>query len=305
MSAPGGPRGEYRSAEGGPVTPVDWLGRLLAARLPDGARTWLAQGVELCGAGAADRDLYLLMSAVSRHVGKDPLALTAAELAAASASRPGWDPRDWTLDQAVRVYLLCASTADGAQCSARLDRLCSAADVGELVAYYRGLPLYPDPPRYVLRAAEGVRSNMRVVFEAVAHRNPYPAEEFAEAAWNQLVLKALFVGSPLAPIVGLDRRRNPTLALMLRDYAHERWAASRSVSPELWRCVGPFAAGAVLEDFARLFERGSAVERDAAALALGEATDPEAARLLQLHVPARRGADDASAAWERLAAAGR
>ena len=64
---------------------------------------------------------------------------------------------------------------------------------------------------------------------------------------------------------------------MLCDYAHERWAASRPVSPELWRCVGPFAAGAVLDDFARLFERGTADERQAAALALREATDPERA----------------------------
>ncbi|MBK7472055.1 MAG: EboA domain-containing protein [Betaproteobacteria bacterium] len=233
-----------------------------------------------------------------------PAAPTDTELQAAAATRPGWNPSDWTLDQAARSYLICASTSDGAQTSQRLDRLCSAADVGELVAFYRGLPLYPDQPRYVLRAAEGVRSNMRVVFEAVAHRNPYPAEQFAEAAWNQLVLKALFVGSQLAPIVGLDARRNATLARMLCDYAHERWAASRPVSPELWRCVGPFAAGPVLEDFARLFERGTADEQLAAALALREATDPEAARLSVLHAPAARDGCDLNQLWERLAAAG-
>ena len=250
------------------MTPLELLGQWLAARLPASAATWLSSGIERCRNGIADRDLYLLLSLVSRHVGKLPLALAEDELEVASASRPGWDPRDWTLDQAVRIYLLGASTSDGARLSERLDRLCGAADIGELVAYYRGLPLYPDPPRYALRAAEGVRSNMRVVFEAVAHRNPYPAEQFAEAAWNQLVLKALFVGSPLAPVAGLDRRRNPTLARMLRDYAHERWAASRPVSPELWRCVGPFASGPVLEDFVRLFERGTADERQAAALAL-------------------------------------
>ncbi len=285
------------------MTPLELLGRMLAARLPESARAWLANGIDRCNAGIADRDLYLLMSAVSRHVGKGPLALVDAELAAVSVSRPGWDPRDWTLDQAVRVYLLCASTSDGAQMSQRLDRLCSAADLGELVAYYRGLPLYPDQPRHALRAAEGVRSNMRVVFEAVAHRNPYPSEQFNEAAWNQLVLKALFVGSPLSPIVGLDKRRNPTLARMLCDYAHERWAASRPVSPELWRCVGPFAAGPVLEDFARLFERGTADERQAAVLALREAADPGAARLLEFHAPVTLDGRDGSLAWEQLTAA--
>ena len=285
------------------MTPVELLRDWLSARLPATAQAWLANGIERCRAGG-DRDLYLLMSSVPRHVGKEALGLDDAGLAAAAASRAGWDPRDWTLDQAARVYLLCASSADGAQCSARLDRLCTAADVGELVAYYRGLPLYPDPPRYALRAAEGVRSNMRVVFEAVAHRNPYPSEQFTEAAWNQLVLKALFVGSPLAPIVGLDRRRNATLARMLCDYAHERWAASRTVSPELWRCVGPFAEGPVLEDFARLFEHGTVAERQAAALALREATDPAAAQLLDVHAPGSLDGRDASLAWERLVPAG-
>jgi hypothetical protein len=286
------------------MKPLDLLGQWLAARLPENAAAWLSSGIARCSAGIADRDLYLLMSLVSRHVGNAPLALADTDLQAGAASRPGWNPRDWTLDQAVRVYLLLASTPDGADFSRRLDRLCSAADIGELVAFYRGLPLYPDQPRYALRAAEGVRSNMRVVFEAVAHCNPYPAEQLNEPAWNQLVLKALFVGSPLHPIVGLDGRRNATLASMLCDYAHERWAASRPVSPELWRCVGPFATGPVLADFARLFERGTADEQHAAALALREATDPEATRLLELHAPGAGDGADSKLAWERLATAG-
>ena len=286
------------------MKPSDLLGTWLAARLPEDAMAWLSSGIERCRTGIADRDLFLLLSLVSRRVGKAPLSPTDAELQAGSASRPGWNPRDWTLDQAVRVYLLCASTSDGAVMNARLDRLCAAGDIGELVAYYRGLPLYPDQPRYALRAAEGIRSNMRAVFEAVAHCNPYPAEQLDEPAWNQLVLKALFVGSPLHPIVGLDGRRNATLARMLCDYAHERWAASRPVSLELWRCVGPFAAGPMLDDFARLFERGTADEQKAAALALREATDPGATRLLGLHARGTSDGADSKLAWEQLAAAG-
>lgn len=287
------------------MTASELLGHLLAPRLSAGAAAWIASGIDRLRAGVADRELYLLLSLVSRHVGKEPLALTDAELRAVQANRPGWDPRDWTLDQAARVVLLCASSADGSEISRRLDRLCSAADISELVAYYRGLPLYPDQPRYALRAAEGLRSNMQVVFEAVAHRNPYPAEHLGEPAWNQLVLKALFVGSRLDPIVGLDARRNATLARMLCDYAHERWAASRPVSPELWRCVGPFAAGPVLADFRRLLERGTITEQQAATLALRDATDPDAARLLELHTALARDGRQRSLNWQRLAAAGR
>ena len=97
-----------------------------------------------------------------------------------------------------------------------LDQLCITADVSELAAFYRGLPLYPEPPRYLARATEGLRTNMKNVFESIAHRNPYPSEQFPEAAWNQMVLKALFVGSALWPIVGLDARANPALARMLQ-----------------------------------------------------------------------------------------
>ena len=285
------------------MTPVELLGQWLATRLPAEATAWLAGGIERMRANGAERDLYLLFSLASRKVGTRPLAPTAAELAAATASRPGWDPGDWTVDQATRVHLLLASTTDGAETSRRLDRLCSAADIWELVALYRGLPLYPGAPLHVLRAAEGVRSNMRVVFEAVAHRNPYPAEQFGEPAWNQMVLKALFVGSRLHPIVGLDVRRNPLLARMLCDYAHERWAASRPVSPELWRCVGPYASGALLDDFRRLLEHGSVVEQQAAALALLDAADPAATRLLESRPALAHDARSGCLDWETLAAA--
>lgn len=279
---------------------VEVLGRWIEARLPADAHAWFAQAAARCNAAITERDLNLTLSLVGRRIPKTALELSATELGQAWTARSGWDPRDWTLDQAARVYLLCASTNDGALMSQRLDRLCSAADVGELVAFYRGLPLYPDPTRHVLRAAEGVRSNMRVVFEAVAHRNPYPSEQFAEPAWNQLVLKALFVGSALAPIVGLDERRNATLARMLCDYAHERWAASRAVSPELWRCVGPFASGAMLDDLRRLCEQGTPEERNAATLALRESADPAAKRLLETY-PSAAESRDMKGLWERLA----
>ena len=56
-----------------------------------------------------------------------------------------------------------------------------------------------------------------------------------------MILKALFVGSTLAPILGLDARANPELARILLDYAAERGAAGREITPELWRPVVPFS----------------------------------------------------------------
>jgi len=143
---------------------------------------------------------------------------------------------------------------------------------------------------------------MKVVFEAVAQRNPYPAEQLPEDAWNQMVLKALFVGSTLAPIVGLDGRANATLARMLRDYAHERWSAGRSVSPELWRCVGPFASGPLLADLGRVLDTGTQPERAAAVLALRSASDPEARRLLARHAALCDAVAARGVAWKSILA---
>lgn len=281
---------------------ADALAGWLATRVPADVAAWLTSGASRLQTGAPDRELFLMTSLVGRKLGSAPLGLGAAELATASAIRAGWDPSEWTMDQAARIYLLLVATPDGVELVRRLDRLCAAADVGELVAWYRGLPLYPDPPRHVLRAAEGVRSNMRSVFEAVAHRNPYPSEQFAEGAWNQMVLKALFVGARLDLVVGLDARRNMALARMLCDYAHERWAASRPVSPELWRCVGPFAAGAGLDDFRRLLSRGTLPERRAAVLALLESPDSAAKDLLQSEPALTAAARANEFHWGTLAA---
>ena len=67
---------------------------------------------------------------------------------------------------------------------------------------------------------------------------------------------------------GLLRMSKPKLARILCDYAHERWAAGRAVTPELWRCVGPYPHADALADLRRVLETGTAIEQKAAALAL-------------------------------------
>ena len=278
---------------------LSWLDRQLEPE----ARVWLADQVGRLSAGTSDRDFLLAVSYVPRKLGKADLQLAPSDLQDAESARPGWDPSDWSVDQAARIAFLLVGGGTGDAFAHRLRQLFITADIGETITYYRGLPLYPDPQRHVARAREGARSGMRPIFEAVAHHNPYPAETFDELAWNHLVLKALFIGTSLAPIQGLDRRANPTLARMLCDYAHERWAAGRPVSPELWRCVGPHADAAALADLQRVLETGGGQERAAAALALHACPDPKAAGLLAVH---RELAADVAAGrldWNQFAGA--
>jgi len=245
---------------------------------------WLAQRCDEVGGGAPERRLFLAFSQTARKVGDAPLDLTDDDLAQAAEARSEWAPAGWTCDQAARALLLLqVPHEDPAAFVAILDKLFAAADLRELVALYLALPLLPCRERHVPRCAEGIRTNITSVFTAVAHHNPYPSEHLDESAWNQMVLKALFVGVSLGPIVGLDRRANGPLARMLCDYAHERWAASRAVSPELWRCVGPHADDAALADLERVLTTGDQVGVHAAALALRSCLRPEAAALLTAH----------------------
>ncbi len=285
------------------MTPRELLARWLARQLPAEAAVWLEKSAAQIQSSGRDADLYLAVSLVTRKVGKADMVLSDADLRDANATRPGWDPRDWSADQSARVLLVLALEQDPQRLARALDQLCNSADVSELVAFYRGLPVYPDPPRYVARATEGLRTNIKGVFEAIALRNPYPSEQFTQAAWNQMVLKALFVGSALWPIVALDRRANAELARMLSDYAHERWSAGRPVSPELWRCVGPHATGTMLKDLERVLKEGTDPERRAAALALCASPDPAASALLQRDAVLAKAVAGGELTWERVVAA--
>lgn len=284
--------------------PLDLLRAWVVRRVPGEGASWFDQQMSLLGSAPAEKDLYLALGYAIRRLGKQDLGLSAVDLTAARTARAGWDPSDWSVDQAARLaFILAAADGDAAKFKQRLEQLFRTADVGELITFYRGLPLYPHPQLHVARAREGARSAMQPIFEAVAHRNPYPMQEFDENAWNHMVLKALFVGSKLDPIQGLDHRANPPLARMLCDYAHERWAAGRPVSPELWRCVGPHADREALADLERVLETGALAERQAAALALAASPSPAARQALSKAPDLAQQAAAGKPGWAALAAA--
>jgi hypothetical protein len=282
------------------VTPASLLDSWLAERVDPTAVDWLRNKIAGARRNGVDAGFFLAMSSVPRKIGRSGLALSATDLARASRARTGFRPAHWTVDQAARTLLLLAVPVTEPEPFVRtLDRLFDDGDLGELVALYQALPLLPEPDAHRARAAEGVRSNMQAVFEAVALRNPYPAEQLDEAAFNQLVLKCLFLGSPLHLVHCVDGRANPTLARMLCDYAHERWSASRPVSPELWRLVGRVAGDSEIPDLARVLEKGTERERLAVVLACRD--NPNAAALLSPHGDLVRRVGEEQLTWSELA----
>ncbi len=273
----------------------------LARQVPPDDLDWLDGEIEAISGEASDRRLFIALGRIPRRLGKADLGLGAGDLEAADAARPGWRPQGWSVDEAARICLLCRLNREPAAFAATFTTLCRTADVGEAIAFYRGLPLYAAQGALEEQAAEGLRTNMRAVFEAVAHDSPFPRERFGETRWNHMVLKALFVGSRLAPIEGLDERANPELARILCDYAHERWAAGRPVTPELWRCVGPFARGDMVDDLARAGRSDNPREREAAALALIASPDPAAEAALAAMAGEAEAARAGRFDWRSLA----
>ncbi len=278
------------------------LKRWLAPRLTPEAAAWLAAQMATIVSGEKPMQLAMAIGLAPRKVGKADLDLKPDEAEAGRAARSGLDATGWSVDQAVRILLVLAGyRGDDDRFVAGLDRILAAAEIGEQIALLRGLPLFPAPEKLLHRAAEGVRSAMQPIFEAVAHRNPYPREHFSEAQWNQMVVKALFIESRLWPIQGLDARHNPDLARMLIDYAAERRAAGRSISPELWRCVAPFAGEAEVEALAHILRTGTDAERKGAALALKDCPLPSARAALETDKALADAIDAGRVAWDRIA----
>lgn len=221
-----------------------WLNKRVTA---DGL-AWLDRKTAEVANNAAERTLFTSFSAVPRYLGKEKLNLSVAELQEAQEFIAGWIPIDWNCDDVGRTILLLSFPhPDSVHYVATIDKIVASADVREAIAFYQSLSLLPYPEQFQLRAAEGIRTNMTAVFNAVALNNPYPAKYLDDLAWNQMVLKALFVGTSLNAIYGLNMRNNQQLSQMLIDYARERLAANRTVSPQLWELAMPFLPQAVKE----------------------------------------------------------
>ncbi len=227
-------------------------------------------------------ELMTAFVAVPRFIARQTIEVSAAQAQELSELMPGFSVEGWTTVRLSRVWLLACLDADESY-TRHVETLFDTAEMNELVALYSALPLLAYPQKWLFRATEAVRSNVGDVFDALVMNNPYPARHFDEAAWNQLVLKTIFNDKPIHRIIGLAERSNADLARMLSDFAHERWAAGRTVAPEVWRLTPEFMNEGLLTDMQHLFASGNLDDRKAAALACFHSKNDSALALLNNH----------------------
>ncbi len=267
---------------------------------PDGLK-WLDRQIAKLAQQWSYRTFYFSFSSVPRFVGKASIPYTEKVLKEAEQLRSGFYPAGWDMDQLVRTYiLLFLPHNDAEEYLLTINRMYETADMFEQQALYAALPLVPYPEELTGRTAEGVRTNMTNVFDAIALNNPYPADYLEPEAWNQLLLKAVFMNRPLYKIYHAEKRTNPELARMLMDFAHERWAAHRQISPEIWRFVAPYLDDAYLPDLEKSIKDGQTLEVEAALLACSENNFSGGKVLLDQHPDIKGRIDNGEINWQYI-----
>jgi hypothetical protein len=270
----------------------------LAAVTTAEAMDWLELQVAKVKADNGSIKLFLSFSQASRHFSKDYLNVSSQQKQEAEEIMTGFSPEKWTALQTARTILvLVAKGEDNEKWFESMEKLFESADIHEQEALYGALPVYPFPEKFIKRAAEGLRSNMTSVFDAIALDNPYPVAFLDEQAWNQMVLKAIFMQRPLYRIMGVDQRHNSNLAKTLVDYVHERWSAGRGVIPELWRFIAPFINEEMLGMLEKVLQEGDHLEKSAAGLSCFESKSVAAKRLLEKYPEIKNKIEHGEITW--------
>jgi hypothetical protein len=215
---------------------------LLESRLDSTAREWLSRaGTATSGNGLDDSALLEAFSLAGRRLGQKPLEATGDTLAGLGLSLAP-DTLTPALLRRMALLLRAQARLEPERYEALVAACYRSGDNAERQAVLKALPLLDRPERFLELARDACRTHVQPVFEAIACENPYPAAYFSEPAFNQLALKAVFTGVPLARVVGLERRRNPELARMAADYASERKAAGRGIPDDLTLLLPPGAS---------------------------------------------------------------
>ncbi|MGN6800800.1 MAG: EboA domain-containing protein [Ginsengibacter sp.] len=245
--------------------------------------------------------LNITFTSIPPHTGKAEINLEENDKKKLQALLPGFSISGWTIDRLCRVWLMMQLESDNKKAYiSRIENLFRQPEMNELVALYSSLPVLAYSEEWKLRCAEGIRSNIGIVLDALMYHNPYPAEYLDEIAWNQLVLKAFFTDKDVNKIAGLDERSNQHLASILFDYVEERRAAGRTVNPQIWRLTANYIDETHFYLFEELMHEGNETEKKAGALALNNSSFPKAAVLLDQYPGLKADIEQKKFSWQNL-----
>lgn len=273
------------------------LKQIVEANIDTATLQWIDEKLGKIIGDTSSRELYLTYSLLSSKLSSDKILVypIAGELSD-YLQRHGA-----TKLEIGRLYVLVSILKANADFfSTPVLNIIQIADKEELITFLKYLVLLPNAVFFKPSAVEALRTNIGPVFDAIALNNPYPQLYFNEQEWNQMYLKAVFIQRRLEDIVGVDERANKDLARIISDYAHERWAASRTIVPYFWRPVSKFLDETLLKDVERLLKSKDSTENKAGALCCFYSDYPEAKTLLLNYSDLQHQIQENKISWDSL-----
>ena len=210
---------------------------------------WVNEKTAIVSGNETSKKFNVFFSLASRTINNDIAVFSEDEKQILETIYPGFSKSKWNKQDLARTLLMIA--LDVSTNKQILTDFFQIAEMKEQVALYKSLYFLENAPEFKAQYAEGIRTNMGNVFDAIASGNPYAKAYLEEEEWNQLILKSFFMDRKIYNIQGIDQGKNEHLALMLQDYVKERWAAGRQVSLEIWRMIDGYLRDDVKAIFAK------------------------------------------------------
>jgi hypothetical protein len=203
----------------------------LWSQLADSAADWLQSALSQLEAKKTDsealQNTYLRCSAMAKR----KLGMTRLTGIPGNAS--------WQVNEAARLLLLnklltfCALQEQPQQIKAAF----KFGDECEQIAIIKGLSRIDGQGLLNDLAIATGRTNSLNLFSAIALNNDYAMQYYEQRAYQQLVLKALFMDLDIAKIVGLKQRHCPELSTLAMDLVKERLASDRQPPGSIWLAI--------------------------------------------------------------------
>ena len=206
----------------------------LLQQCPEDSSPWLSQTLRSIEFASDPLLEHQIASAMARRkMGDGPFSITLVP-----EGEVATEISHWSCSDATRILLaLALIRVTELTLTSLLSEIYARGDERERAALLMGLSLLDQDGQWLVEAVDCCRTNSLILLAAIGMMNPYAVRHFSSLAFNQLVLKSLFLGLNIANIQGLRSRRNSELSIMCAGYIDERVAASRDYPISIWLAI--------------------------------------------------------------------